>query len=170
MTQPDHVPITESEKVRPLFTLPAPEPWTPSRPAELRGATQPEGPRLGSPGPDQGYALTLAARFADELVLATGEHAADALAGATAVALRRAALFGRAPVVYDLEHALTLWGFLDDAPEDLVAFRAPLFRGAAEDYWARRAIAHRVPEATLRLAPGQVADRLGDWRELLGAG
>ena len=43
------------------------------------------------------------------------------------LALKRASLFGRAPVVHDLEVAFTIWGFLGAAPPELVALRRPLF-------------------------------------------
>ena len=75
--------------------------------------------------------------------------------------------FGRAPAIYDLIFAFTLWGFLGGAPDDLVAARAPLFRSAAHHYEAQRAIADAVRAETLRLTPEQVAERLDAWRELL---
>ena len=100
-------------------------------------------------------------------MLAPGEHAEDALSGCTAVAMRRAAAFGRAPVIHDLTLAFTLWGFLEGAPADLVTTREPLFRAALHHYQVQRTIADCVPATTLRLTPTQVAERLGDWRELL---
>ncbi len=144
-----------------------PQVWTQSRPSELRGTGQPSGARLGSPGPDQGYALKLARRFIDRIELAAGESPDDAVAGCTAVATRRAAGFGRAPVVHDLTLGFTLWGFLGGAPRDLVAARGPLFRSAAHHYEAQRTIADCVRPDTLRLTPEQVAARLPEWRELI---
>ena len=88
---------------------------------------------------------------------------------ATAVALRRCSRFGRAPAVYDLTFAFTLWGFLGKAPDDLVRFRGPLFRSAAHQYKTVRAIADCVADRTLRLTPEEVAERIGSWRELLVA-
>src|SRR6202043_1496510 len=111
-----------------------------------RCASQPAGQLLGSPGPDQGFALRLARRFEERLQLVEGESVEDAIAGCTAVAMRRCARFGRAPAVYDLEFAFTLWGFLGGAPADLVEARAPLFRSAAHHYQAQRAIADSVSE------------------------
>ncbi len=144
-----------------------PQVWTQSRPSELRGTGQPSGARLGSQGPDQGYALKLARGFIDRLELAAGESPDDAVAGCTAVATRRAAGFGRAPVVHDLTVGFTLWGFLGGGPPDLVAARGPLFRSAAHHYEAQRAIADCVRPDTLRLTPDVVAARLGEWRELI---
>jgi hypothetical protein len=144
-----------------------PSVWTQSRPSELRGTGQPAGARLGSPGPDQGYALKLARGFVDRLVLVAGESPDDAIAGCTAVAMRRSARFGRAPVVHDLTFAFTLWGFFEGAPHDLVAARGPLFRSAAHHYEAQRVIADAVRPDTFRLTPEEVAARLADWRELV---
>jgi len=127
------------------------------------------GRRLGSPGPDQGFALGLAARFRDRLVLADGESAEDAIDGCVGVGLRRASLFGRAPVVHDLTVAFTVWGFLGTAPDELVALRRPLFEAVGHHYEAQRAIVDVVPEATLRLPHAAVVERWpAQWRELLG--
>lgn len=167
MTQPSFVPIVEADQVRPAYRLQVPSIWTQSRPSELRGATQPGGMQLGNPGPDQGFALKLARRFEDRLQLVAGETTEDAIAGCTAVAMRRCARFGRAPAVYDLSFAFTLWGFLGGAPEDLVEARGPLFRSAGHHYKSQRAIADCVVEEALRLTPDAVAERLGNWRELL---
>jgi len=167
VTQPSFVPVVEADQVRRAYRLHVPSIWMTSRPSELRGTRQPTGAFLGTPGPDQGFALKLARRFEDRLVLGTGEHAADAISGCTAVAMRRAALYGRAPVIHDLTLAFTLWGFLEGAPVDLAAAREPLFRSASHHYQAQRTIADCVPEATLRLTPDQVSERLAEWRSLL---
>ncbi len=167
MTQPSFVPVAGSDQVRRAYQLTVPSIWTTSRPSELRGTRAPAGTFLGTPGPDQGYALKLARRFEDRLRLATGEHAEDAISGCTAVAMRRAALYGRAPVIHDLVLAFTLWGFLEGAPADLVAAREPLFRSAAHHYQVQRTIADCVSQSTLRMTPQQVAGGLADWRSLV---
>jgi hypothetical protein len=145
----------------------------PNRPADLTGF-QPEGPRLGYPGPDQGYALKIANGFVDRLRLQPGEHAADAVQGCLGIALRRASIFSRAPVVHDLTIAFTIWGFLDaDPPAELKVLRARLFEGVSNTlhhYDEARALVDMVPETTLRMTPAQVAAAFpGRWKELLGA-
>lgn len=96
MTQPKFAPILEQHEVREVQRIAAPPPWIAHRPAETRPLPQLRAQTgLGIPGPDQGYALTLAARFKDRLVLEPGEHAEDVLAGAVAIALRRASVFRR---------------------------------------------------------------------------
>lgn len=168
MAAPDHVPVPLADRARQGEVLPPARRWTATRPADLQGR-QPTGHLLGNPGPDQGYGLALAQKFAGRLHLAPGETEADALAGCTAVALRRASMFGRAPLIYDFDLAFSVWGLLGDAPEDLVAFRKPLFAGASHHYAHQREIADQVPEATLRLTAAAVGARLSDWRTLLGA-
>lgn len=166
MAAPEYVPTTKDQQPRRGLQLPAARPWVADRPGELR-AEQPSGPSLGSQGPDQGYALVLAKRFADRLVL-DGVSADDAVAGCLGVGLHRASIFGRAPIIHDLEVAFRIWGFLGDAPRELVELRAPLFQAASHHYWDQRAIVDRVPESTLRLDHREVATRFAsDWRSLL---
>ena len=169
MAAPEYVPTSYADKPRQSLPIPPPASWKATRPADLdRG--QPYGRTLGRPGPDQGYALALAGRFTDRLKLAENEHATDAVAGSVALAMRRAGMFGRAPVVFDLEHAFGLYGYLDDAPSELVEWRHRAFRGASHDYWEQRAIVDQVPDSTLRLPHADVRRRLGEWRSLVGVG
>jgi hypothetical protein len=129
----------------------------------------PIGPGFGKPGPDQGYGLVLAERFAPRLWLGPGEREEDAVAGCLMVGLRRASIFSRAPVIHDMRLAFTVWGFLGDAPPELLAHRLPLFASAAHHYWDQRAIGDAVPEDTLRLSHTAVDERFpARWRELLG--
>jgi hypothetical protein len=73
-------------------------------------------------------------------------------------------------VIYDMEWAYGLWGYLSEAPDELVALRVPLFRGAGHDYVAQRRIVDTVAEATLRLSPAQVQAQLAtSWRTFLVA-
>ncbi len=172
MSAPTHVPGRVNQKK--LYNSPPRRAgsWKADRPGEVIGTAQPAGPALGNQGPDQGYVLKLAARLKDELVLAPGEHAADALHGATAVALRRASLYGRAPMIEDLRLALTLFGYLGPAPDELVALRRELFdevHHSTIHYFAAREIADMVPEATLRMSLGGVAAACAtDWKAPLG--
>jgi hypothetical protein len=173
MAAPKFAPVSPTEAPR-SYASPdhVPDRWTADRPGELHGR-QPAGSRLGAQGPDQGYALKLAERLRPELRLQAGESADDALRGATLIGLRRASLYGRAPVIHDLRIALTIWGVLDpDPPADLVATRRRLFEGVANvahHYAEGRAIVDMVPEATLRMTPEQVrAAYPGSWRSLTG--
>jgi hypothetical protein len=97
----------------------------------------------------------------------------DVLRGCSLIALRRASLFGRAPVVHDLNVALGMWGYLSDTPPaDLVAARRELFVGvgnAAHHYKEGRAIADMAPNETLRMSPTDVVTKFSThWRSLTG--
>jgi hypothetical protein len=166
MAAPNYVPVSLGDLPRQDEPAKPPDSWHAERPADLK-AGQPVGPKLGRPGPDQGYALWLARRLEDKLFVFEGESKEDAIAGCIGVALKRAARFGRAPVIHDLEFAFRLWGFIGTAPPDLVDFRRSRFEGVRHHYWEQREIADRVPDETLLLTPAQVKDRLGDWRSLI---
>ncbi|MHB8296223.1 MAG: hypothetical protein ACYDH5_16710 [Acidimicrobiales bacterium] len=157
MSQPEFVPISIAEKVRPVERLAAHRTWTASRPAELKGPDRPLGPGFGKPGPDQGHAMTLAQGLSGELSLAPGEDEADVLAACAAVAMRRAGMLGRAPVEGDLEVALELLGYRGEAEgKEEVGARRLRCRGAAHDYQAQRSLADSVSEDALEREPARV--------------
>jgi hypothetical protein len=174
MAAPSFVPTEPVDEPR-AYRSPrhVPDAWSPDRPGDLAGR-QPVGTRLGFQGPDQGYAVKLANGMRSRLQLTPGESADDAVRGCLNVALRRASLFGRAPVVHDLTIAFTIWGFLDAAPPaELVARRKAMFAGlghTAQHYAEGREVAESVPEATLRMTPAQVAQAYpSGWAGLVGA-
>jgi hypothetical protein len=173
MAAPKFSPVTPIDTSR-GYESPdhVPDGWTADRPAEVVGR-QPVGARLGFQGPDQGYALTLAARLRPEVQVQHAESVDDALSGCTAIALRRASMYGRAPIMPDLRIALTMWGFLDPSPPpELVDARRPAFLGVADSlhgYENRRALVDAIPEPSLRQTPDQVtAAYPANWRALLG--
>lgn len=176
MAAPEFVPTKPNNSPRRYASPPRRgEPWRAQRPGELvNSGGQPtvDAGRMGAPGPDQGYLLGLVPLVRPELVLSDGELLADVEAGAVAVALKRASLLGRAPMVHDLRVAYTVWGYLDrEAPAELVAERRSRFEGvhlSAHHYPELRAVADAVPESTLRLSLLEVAaTHSGDWRSLL---
>jgi len=173
MAAPDYVPTEPQANVR-AYRSPdhVPDSWLADRPADL-GAFQPRAKGLGYQGPDLGYVLTLVDRFDDRISLSPGERRDDCDAGCTAVAMRRASLFGRAPVIGDLEIGYRVWGYLDQAPPDLVALRRELFERVAHPhhYQQRRRIADSVRDTTLAMAQAAVAQaHRQDWRALLDLG
>lgn len=175
MAAPEFVPLKATDHPRSYASPPwRDDEWWATRPAEVVSDGQPprDAGRMGAPGPDQGYLLTLLPLLRSELVLADREAVADIEAGCAAVALKRASLFGRAPVVHDLRLAYTVWGYLDAAADpDLVAERRRRFEGVhltTHHYPELRAVADAVPEATLRLSPAEAATaHAADWRSLL---
>ncbi len=176
MVAPKFAPVSPNAAVR-TYGSPdhVPEPWMPDRPAEINGP-QPEGDRRGYQGPDQGYMLVLARRIRERIVVQAGESVDDALRGCVNIALRRASLFGRAPVIHDLTVAATIWGYFDPAPAaQLVSRRSELFEGvgnAQHHYTEGRRIADLVSEDTLRMSPDAAAASYaeGGWERLTGAG
>ena len=112
MAAPKFSPVAPTDQAR-SYESPdyVPENWMPDRPAEIAGF-QPAGPRLGNHGPDQGFALRIASQLRPKLQLQDGEHADDVVHGCLGVALRRASLFSRAPVVHDVNIAFTIWGLI----------------------------------------------------------
>lgn len=158
MAAPDYVPAPVDDSARVYQSPPwRPESWMADRPAEIAGR-QPLGFRLGDPGPDQGFAIKLARQVRGRLVLTAAESEDDAIAGSVAIAMRRSAMFGRAPSIHDITVALTIWGFLAEAPAELVALRTKAFAAVASThhYMERRAIVDAVPEDVLRLDPASV--------------
>jgi hypothetical protein len=171
VTQPSFVPIAEVDQVRPALRLETPRAWVQDRPAELRFPVRSAGRHFGTPGPDQGYALRVAKRFEERLRLRGDESAEDVVVGAALLASRRAALFGRAPAVHDVETALSIFGFLDDdVPEGLAGVRREAFSGAAHDYDVQRDLVDLVPEEALRLRADEVRTEVasGRWETLVG--
>ena len=174
MAAPQFVPSAVIDKVKAYEANDhVPSSWQPDRPGELDGR-QPRGARLGYQGPDQGYGLLLAERQRAAVHAQPGESVDDILQGCLAIALRRASIFGRAPVVHDLTIALTMWGFYDaNPPADLVAARGPRFTGMRNPnhhYEASRDHVDAIPEATLRMNPQQVSAAYpASWKALTGA-
>jgi hypothetical protein len=153
---PEHVPAT----------------WMPDRPGVVDGF-QPVAPGLGAQGPDQGFALRIAAQLKPKLKMQPGEHPDDVVRGCLGVALRRASMFSRAPVVHDLVIAFTIFGFFDEnPPAELLSMRDEMFEGlrhVGHHYAEARAVADLPPESTLRSTADQVASRYpAEWRALLG--
>jgi len=119
---------------------------------------QPHGLFFGSPGPNVGYAMSLTHRAGLGFVLADHEDRHDAEAVVATVAMRRAASFGRGPVVSDVEHAAELLGYGGGASSAFVAWRADAVAGAHHEYGARLRISDAVPTEVLRGPVGSAAD------------
>ena len=78
--------------------------------------------------------------------------------------MKRAASFGRAPMMPDVEIAASLLGYQGDVDADVRARGAPTrVHGADHEYGVRRAVVDAVPDAVLRLPP-QVPALLAEFR------
>lgn len=119
----------------PLSDLPVatPQPaaarrWSPSRPGELGDPrTVPWGGAYGTPGPDAGYARSLAA--GREMALVPGERRSDAEVATAALATARASFFGRAPVIGDIDVAVVILCYDRSGIPAAVADRIAAARG-----------------------------------------
>jgi hypothetical protein len=150
----------------PGVKMPAARQWLADRPGDLP-AGQPTGKLLGSPGPNVGYALTLAHRVRDQFVLAPHEHLDDAMDVVAEVAMRRAAIFGRAPVMRDVEFGMQIMGYRGDADPGFVTWRVRAVHGAHHDYYERRALVDAIPVDILRLVPSALPAHLAEARDAL---
>jgi hypothetical protein len=149
----------QQQNLPPGVALPPAEAWTPDRPGDL-GPHQPEGELLGNPGPNVGYAYNLVERVKDELSLAPHEHASDAAAVVAEVAGKRAASYGRAPVMPDIKRAMAILGYDGSASDDFARTRTLAVQEAAHEYPKRRKVVDAVPEALLRDTNADVSE----WR------
>lgn len=169
-----YVPIPADEKPRQEqnfasgVSMPPARAWRADRPGD-DVAQMPRGPLTGSPGPNVGFALSLARRSRERLRLESAEHADDAVAVIAEVAMKRAASFGRAPTTVDIDFASELLGFGAPAPADVKAWRPGVIRGAHHEYVVRRRIADAVDVSLLRRAPAALAEHLDDARRAIAA-
>lgn len=171
MAAPRHVPLSPTEDSN-TYQSPdvVPSSWVNRRPGDL-ASFQPSGGSMGHQGPDQGYTLRLCRGFRERLHIGEGEHLGDVERGCVQIALKRASMYGRAPVVHDLEMAYRMWGFLDTDPDaGLIAERSRLFEGLAEShhYASVRRLVARVPDSTLKMSPRDLEESYrADWSSLL---
>jgi hypothetical protein len=166
-----YVPTRPEDAPRRSVAIPPAAGWRAVRPGDLDpggGPGRKGGVLFGTPGPDSGYALTLAARFHDRIAVVPPETVHDAEMIGAQVAMRRGGLFGRGPVAVDVEVGLTLFGWLGGAPPELVEWRRLAVAGIAHDYPRRIGLVEAIPDAVIRQSPEQVRSGLADWRRMLG--
>jgi hypothetical protein len=153
--------------------LPVTEPapargWTASRPGDMATPGDvPWGDGFGTPGPDTGYALKLAAGADYELDEGENRHNVDSVL--VLIMSARASLFGKAPSSDDLAFARLLIGLGSDEPVP----DASLNRLAANrKHWAPR-VSHGSASARAlvsRLSPKLLKMSVEDLRHRLALG
>jgi hypothetical protein len=159
----DEAPRQE-QNVAPGAHRPPSRAWFATRPGDLEHG-QPVGELFGSPGPNIGYALTLANRVRDRLALAPHERADDALAVIGELAMKRAASYGRAPVMTDVETALLVLGYQGGCAPAFAEWRAAAVEDAHHDYPLRRALCDAVDIEDLQRPPAARSAQLDSLRE-----
>lgn len=150
MAQPSFTPVTEAGEVRPSMLTPPPEVGRTPKPGLLRHVPRTAG-LYGTPAPDEGFALTLAAREVGQLEF---EHAHDREEVALAVGLvaaKRASLIGRGPTRGDVVRALEVLG----VASPVTAAAARRFHGLAHSYVAQRRLVDAVDAGLLVAASGE---------------
>jgi hypothetical protein len=171
MGQQPNIELEIADLPRPRAHPAAARRWTPSRPGEMSGPHDvPWGGAFGTTGPDTGYALSLIGQR--ELVLAHGEHRANAEAAIAAVAGARASHYGRAPTGEDVDVALILFGYDDrELPADLAASlaadRVDWFANVAHDATKLRGVVAAIPLNVLASKPGAVRAQMATGRRLI---
>jgi hypothetical protein len=164
-----YVPTRPEDAPRRSVAIPPAVGWRAVRPGDLLPAAEPGvGVLFGTPGPDSGYALTLAERFGDRIAVVPPETVHDAEAMAAQVAMRRGGVFGRAPIQPDVELGFALFGWLGDPPPDLVEWRRIAVAGVGHDYARRVSLVEGIPEWVIRHRIDDIRARLSEWRHLLG--
>ena len=169
-----YVPTPSDEKPRQKQNfaagvhMPPARAWRADRPGD-DATSLPTGGLSGSPGPNVGFALTLARRARDRFRLEPGEHAEDAIAVVAELAMKRAATFGRAPTTLDVDFATEILGYSGAASADVRGWRPLLVRGADHSYVVRRGIADTVSATLLRLTVTELPEHLAGIRASLAA-
>jgi hypothetical protein len=156
VTQPTFVPVADSGAVRPCATTAPAQIGRPQKAGLLGAPGVASGRGRGTPGPDAGYALTLAHQMMREIELPEGEDPHDLEEGVAALAAKRASLLGRGPTGSDVAVAMDLFGLRTRADGAITADRRRRFAGIGHDYFARRSFVDSIPEAMLRQAPNEV--------------
>jgi hypothetical protein len=169
-----YVPVPLDERPRqqqnfaPGVHMPPARAWRADRPGDDRRTLR--GGLNGTPGPNVGFALALARRAQDRFRLEPGERVDDAVAVVAELAMKRAATFGRAPTILDIDFAIELLGYAGAAPEDVRRWRPGVVRGAEHDYVVRRAIADTVSGSLLRVSLQNLPEHLAAVRAAIASG
>ena len=155
----------QQQNLPPGTALPPAARWQAERPGDL-GPAQPNGALFGTPGPNVGYAYTLAERVADRLQLGHHEALDDVIPVIAEIAGKRAAQFGRAPVIHDVDIAVKLLGYDGSADTQFTDIRQLIVHEAGHSYNRRREIVDTVPDQMLKMRPDELGEAIAEWREL----
>jgi hypothetical protein len=85
------------------------------------------------------------------------------------IAMKRASLFGRAPVMADIDAARALLGYDGNVPDDFVEWCVRAVHDANHDYVQRRSLIDAVPDDLLRLTSSAFAAQLPRAQQTLSA-
>jgi hypothetical protein len=155
MGQQPNIEIDPSDLPRPTAEPGPSRRWRPTRPGVIVAPEQmPWGGAFGTPGPDSGFALKLV-RSADLTERTEGLEGVLA-----ALMAARASLFGRAPVLEDLEVAKLLAGLGADLPAEVVARGRRWVEATSHEKSPGRRAVFETEVDLLKLKPGELRKRL----------
>lgn len=151
MGQQPNVELTEETAPRPV---PSPGPanaWRADKPGVPQGPGDvPSGGRFGHPGPDPGYASKLVARTE----LPDPDPRLKAVV--TGLVMARAAALGRAAIPEDIEAALVICGFGDDARPELIVRRRRWLEATAHEQRPGATAVAEIDRDFLINSPGRI--------------
>lgn len=171
MGQQPNIELDISDLPRPSGHTAPPRRWKPGRPGDIeRPDDVPSGGSFGSVGPDPGYALRLVR--SRQLSMIAGEQGHNAEAAVAAIAGARAAYFGRAPMIEDVDLAAIVLGYDPagipaDLIEDLASSRVGLIAGLGHSGRKMTALIALVPTDVLSSNPDSVRARMAAGERLL---
>ena len=125
------------------------KPGIPTSPEEV-----PEGGRFGRYTPDGGYAL----RLVNSIELPDDDP--DLRSVLAALTMARAGIWGRAPIMEDVEVALALCGYGYDAPAEVVERRERWIRATSHDQRPGQTAVAEAGRDLISLKPEEVRDAL----------
>ena len=135
-------------------------------PGDLGGSEAARGRAARPPGPERRLRLhARRARRRPARARARPKHADDVIAVIAEIAGKRAALFGRAPVIGDVDVAIGAARLRRQRRRRVRRRRARCScTKPAHDYRRRRALVDAVPDALLRRKPDEVGAEIDEWR------
>lgn len=151
MAQQPNVAITDAERPRAILQPGVAVKWRADKPGMPTGPNSVlGGGYYGTIGPDHGYGLKLVNNA--ELP----EDDPDLRKVLAGLVMARAAALGRAPVMEDLEVALVLCGYDEDAPEDIVERRMRWLEASAHEQRPGATAVAEVDQSTLVMKPDRL--------------
>ena len=159
MAQQPNVEITETARPRQDLEPAPANKWRSAKPGIPSGpADVPDGGGFGHAGPDPGWALRLVAGAA----LPTDDPRLESVV--TGLVLARASACGRAPIPEDIEVALFLCGYGEDAQPELIERREKWLAAVPHEQRPGEMAAAEVDRDLIVNKPGQIryAYRLSD--------
>lgn len=165
MSQPNFVSSPKHDVLLGLVELPVSNSWIGPRAGVITPSDRSKRRLVGAPCPGEGYAFKLARERLSKVELREGEDHEDVLVGISMIVGKRAGLFGRSPIAFDVEFFIRLFGFDGTADASLEEFRKMFFKGAAHNYVVQRQLSDALPESTLKMTTAELSSTK-DRREL----